>query len=139
MVRLPWGNREVDNAGDGQTDDSTAEDEDHDHLEADPLVACEFQDGTLYVYEDQLFIERTARSKFDDKWIALDQVTEVRYASRFIIGYIQITQLDFENSEGGRLSSPVGENTLHFGHGKRSCAQRARDEILERLAQQSPD
>jgi len=135
MARFPWGTEESSDGGDEQTDDSTAGAETHEHHpEGDPLVTCEFQDGTLYVYEDQLFIKRTARSKFDDKWIALNQVTDVHYASRFVIGYIQIAQLDFENSEGGRLSSPVGPNTLHFGHGKRSCAQRAREEILERLA-----
>lgn len=136
MVRLPWGNRDR-NDGEGGTEaDDSAPDGDEDaeyHLEADPVVVCEFQDGRLYVFEDQLFIERTKRSKFSDKWIALDQIADVSYASRFVIGYIQIAQREFENSEGGRLSAPVDENTLHFGHGKRACAKRARDAILERL------
>lgn len=136
MVRFPWGNRERDDSGEKETDDSTSvgEDSAESHLDADPVVSCEFQDGTLYVFDEYLFFERSKRSQFSEKRIALDQVTDVTYAGRFVIGYIQIAQRGFENSDGGRLSAPVDENTLHFGHGKRACAKRARDAILERCA-----
>jgi len=135
MKWLPWGNSEQDE-NDSETDDSSADsDEAAPHPEAEPVITCEFQDGTLSVFEEQLFIERTERSTFSEKQIALAQVTDVRYASRLVIGYIQIAQQGFENSEGGRLSAPVDENTLHFGHGKRACAERAREAILERLAE----
>lgn len=141
MKWLPWGNSEQDDSDAGVDSDAEPDDDTPDgdedaayHQEADPIVTCEFQDGTLYVFDDQLFIERTERSKFSEKWIALEQVTDVRYASRLVVGYIQIAQQGFENSEGGRLSAPVDENTLHFGHGKRACAKRARDAILERIA-----
>lgn len=123
MVNVPWrhGKRE-------DTDsDST------DPPEDTPLISCEFQDGTLAVYEDYLQITRPARSQFSDKQIDLTEVRDVTYAKRFIISYIQIDQVDFASSEKGFLTTPVDENTLHFGHGKRECATKARDAILEQL------
>jgi hypothetical protein len=126
MVRLPW--------RDSGEDTSQDSDESAPHLDVDPVVSCQFQDGKLFVYEDQVFIERTDRSKFSDKWIAIEQVDDVTYSKRIVISYIQIAQEGFDTSGGGMLSAPVDENTLHFGYGKRDCAKRARDEILERVA-----
>lgn len=95
-------------------------------------MTCKFQDGTLKIHEDRVVIERARRSKFDDKEIAMDQVRGITYSKRLVISYLQIEQVDVENSEGSLLSTPVDENTLHFGRGKRSCAKRARDEVLSR-------
>lgn len=132
MVRLPW--RDGDDDESSQQEESEKDGSDY-HVDLDPIVTCSFQDGTLYVYEDQLFLERSERSKFEDKWIALDQIRTVTYAKRLVISYLQIDQVDFENSDSGLISSPVDENTFHFGYGERDCAKRARDEILERLEQ----
>jgi len=123
-MRFPWSRN--------QTDGDTEDEESEPHRDIEPVISCEFQDGTLFVFEDQLFIERTSKSTFSDRWIALDAVRGVRYSKRFVISYIQITQDDVDNDDGGLLSTPVDENTLHFGWGKRECAKRARDEILER-------
>lgn len=136
MMRFPWGSREDDESDQAADEPGGETDEDSQpHRDIEPVISCEFQDGTLFVFDDQLFIERSKGSKFSDKWIALDQVRDVRYAKRFVISYIQIEQVGFDNSEGGIISSPVDENTLHLGHGKRECARRARDAILERLPQ----
>jgi len=124
MVDLPW--RGGSDEGDESAPD-VAED-------ADPIVICEFQDGTLHVFDDRIVIERTSRSKFADKTIPLTEVRGVTYAKRLVISYIQIEQAGVENDTGSRLSTPVDENTLHFGRGKRSCAERARDTIQEQLA-----
>ena len=134
MVRAPWRRT----SDDDDTEQNTHSDDTADTAETelsadeDPIVSCEFQDGTLSVYEKLLHIERHSGSKFDDKWIAMNQVRGVTYVENIVIHYIQIEQVDFENSTGGMFSSPVDENTLHFGHGKRACAKRARDAILER-------
>lgn len=157
MVRFPWSDRGGEKRGDhddgprgseethdtagepsGHEGDTTSErgdseDQTEYHLEVDPIVSCQFQDGQLFVYEDQLFIERPSKSKFPDKWIAIDQVTDVIYGGRLMIKYVQIQQTGVENNEGGTLSTPVDENTLHFGFGKRDCAKRAREEIFERV------
>lgn len=130
MGLLPWRGGDQD---DSRSDDATGDDQDAYHRDLEPVISCQFQDGELFVFEDQLFIERPRSSKFSDKWIALNQVNDVIYAKRFVISYIQIDQVDFETDEGGFLSTPVDENTLHFGFGKRDCASRARDKILERL------
>ncbi len=130
MVRLPWRDRDGDESSPQEESGKGGSEY---HIDADPIVTCSFQDGTLYVYEDQLFLERSGRSKFADKWIAVDQVRTVTYAKRLVISYLQIEQVDFENSDSGLISSPVDENTFHFGYGKRDCAKRARDEVLERL------
>ena len=96
------------------------------------LVTCRCQDGTLSVYEDAVHIERASGSKFSDKWIAMNQIRGVNYTERLMIHFIQIEQTDFENDEESILSTPIDENTLHLGHGKRDCVKRARDAILER-------
>lgn len=113
-----------DEAGEGDGNGGDPDDE--------PLVSCNCQDGTISVYEDRVGIERTSRSKFDDKVIPMDEISGVGYSTGIVIGYIQIEQAGFENSDGGFLSSPVDANTLHFGHGVRDCASEARDAILER-------
>lgn len=101
--------------------------------EGEPIVSCQFQDGELLVYRDSVTIERAKPSKFDDKRIALHDVVEVIYRKRLVISFIQIEQRGFETDDASLLSTPVDENTLHFGRGKRDCAQRARDEILSRI------
>ena len=147
MVKLPWRRRSGNDWDDWDDDwdDQSASHPSDDHTDhsgehtdpsddADaPLVSCQFQDGTLSVYEDILEITRPSRSKFDDKWIAMNQVRGITYKERFVIHYIQIEQVDFENDSESFLSTPVDENTLHFGGGMRPCAREARDAILERI------
>lgn len=117
MVRWPW-----------SRDDDTPTDP-RDDVDAEPLIVCEFQDGTLYVYPDHVYIARSSHSTFEDKAIARSEITDVTY-SKGSISYLQLEQVDFENDDGGLLSSPVDENTLHFGRGGRECAQQAREELL---------
>lgn len=152
MVNFPWSNDESgdtddaldDGAGEpsgvdtggggarGSDGDRTAPADSDDPISKDEaILTCKFQDGTLYVFEDILCIERPGRSKFSEKWIALNQVRGVNYERRLVISYLQIDQVDFQPSEEGLISTPVDENTLHFGRGKRECAQRATDQILE--------
>lgn len=121
MVRLPW--RRDDDGDDEEEPASPGPDD-------DPLVECEFQDGTLLVYEDRVVIERAGPSKFADKTIPRDEITDATYAKGIAIGYLQIEQAGFENDTKGFLSSPVDENTLHFGRGARACAEEAREELL---------
>lgn len=102
-------------------------------MEGEPVVSCQFQDGTLLVHRDAVTIERARRSKFDDKRIDLRDVEGVTYRKRLVISYLQIDQRGFESDDASFLSTPVDENTVHFGRGKRDCAKRARDEILSRL------
>jgi hypothetical protein len=99
--------------------------------DVEAIVTCSFQDGTLSVYEDWLYIERSARSTFSDKAIELEVVRDVTYERRLVISYLQIEQDGVEAAEGSLLSTPVDENTLHFGRGKRDCARRARDAIRD--------
>jgi len=146
MVRLPWqkksGDQSEEPAGTAPEDaagdaaGTAAGDEAGDGNGGDPddesLVSCNCQDGTIAVYEGRVEIERTSRSKFDDKTIPMGEISGVGYSTGIVIGYIQIEQAGFENSDGGFLSSPVDANTLHFGHGVRDCASEARDAILER-------
>lgn len=146
MTRFPWsgwfGDGEDDrhepidtDGGDEGEDESTGSvvrDERKEGAEEDPIVTCTFQDGTLSVYDDVVHIDRPRRSDFSEKWIALNQIQGVTYADRFVIHYIQLHQRGFENDEASLLSTPVDENTLHFGGGKKDCARRARDAILER-------
>lgn len=129
MVRLPWRT----DSGDERADNSE-ELEPREKEREDAIITCECQDGTLSVYETEVFLERTSRSKFADKPILMDEITGVEYSEGIVIGYIQIEQVDFENSDGGFLSAPVDENTLHFGHGKRECVREGRDAILERVS-----
>lgn len=95
------------------------------------LVSCTFQDGTLHVSDDRIRIERPDRSKFSTKDIEANDVRGVTYEKRLVISYLQIEQAGVENGEGGLLSTPVDENTLHFGRGKRNCAEQARDAIRD--------
>lgn len=108
--------------------DSTS---DHERSDQDPLVTCTFQDGTLSVFEDWVQIERPGRSKFDDKAIELADVQAVTYEKRLVISYLQLDQRGFDTEDGSLLSTPVDENTLHFGRGKRDCAKRAREAIRD--------
>jgi hypothetical protein len=97
----------------------------------DVAVTCAFQDGSLYVGESALYIDRSARSRFDGKRIDFAGVRDVTYERRLVISYLQIEQDGVEAAEGSLLSTPVDENTLHFGRGKRDCARRARDAIRD--------
>lgn len=99
--------------------------------DADPIVACPFQDGSVFVYEDRVYIDRPSNSQFDGKWITLSQVRDVVLEKKLTIHYLQIQQQHFEHGQAGLLSPPVGENTVHFGGGKRGCADRARVAILD--------
>jgi len=124
MVNFPWRNDPAEDEQEGTPADEESSGE--------PLLTCTFQDGSLEVHEDRIVIERARRSKFDDKEIAMDQVRGITYSKRLVISYLQIDQVDVENSRGSLLSTPVDENTLHFGRGKRNCAKRARDEVQAR-------
>jgi len=62
----------------------------------------------------------------------MNQVRGIDHSDGIVIGYLQIEQVDFDGDEAGFLSAPVDENTLHFGHGRRDCAEQARGAILER-------
>ncbi len=99
----------------------------------DPIVTCEFQDGTLRVYEDSVHIDRSSRSKFADKEIPMARIAGVTYSKRLVISYIQIQQSGVDTDGEGLLSTPVDENTLHFGRGKRACAKRAAGAIRSRI------
>lgn len=117
MVRLPW-------QSDREAHEPRAD------IDAEPVLFCEFQDGTLYVYDDHVYIERAGPSKFDHKTIPRDEIADVTYAKGIAIGYLQIEQAGFSNDSGGFLTSPIDENTLHFGRRDRDCAERVRDELL---------
>lgn len=118
MVRWPWGR------GGGEQLVDPRED-----LDAEPVLVCAFQDGTLFVYDDHVYIARAGPSKHEDRAIARSEITDVTY-SKGSISYLQIEQVDFESDDGGWFSSPVDANTLHFGRGGRDCAERAREELL---------
>jgi hypothetical protein len=117
MVDLPGRN----GGSDGATDTTDEE----------SLVSCTFQDGTLYVYDEWLRIERPGRSKFSDRDVELADVRGVNYEKRLVISYLQVDEAGVENEEGGLFSTPVDENTLHFGRGMGGCARRARDAIRD--------
>lgn len=123
MVRLPWRRNRDDEADE-------ADEEPPGGLDVEPLLSCSFQDGTLFVYEDHVFVERAGPSAFEDKTIPRDEIVDVTYSKGIAIGYLQIEQAGFENDAAGFLSSPVDENTLHFGRGARDCAERVREELL---------
>jgi len=121
MIDFPWGRgSDTDAATDPSTDHS------------DAVVVCEFQDGTLAVYDDYVAITRVDRSNFDNREIPVGKITGVDYNGGITIGYIQIEQVDVPVDSGGLLSDPVNPNTLHFDRGGRECAKKARDAILER-------
>jgi hypothetical protein len=121
MIDLPWGR--------GSDTDADSEPS-ADHPDAE--VVCEFQDGTLAVYEDRVAITRVDRSNFEDREIPVEEITGVDYDGGITIGYIQIEQVDVPVDSGGLLSDPVNPNTLHFDRSGRECAKKARDAILER-------
>jgi hypothetical protein len=123
MVDLPWG-------GSDTATESDQSGTDH----PDAVLVCEFQDGTLAVYEDEVRITRVPRSKFEAKTIPAAEITGVTYESGITVGYIQIEQAGVELDTGGLLSDPVDENTLHFQRNGRDCATEARDAILERAS-----
>ena len=122
MVDLPWRS--------DADDDEASEPSAGDHPDA--VVVCEFQDGTLVVYEDRVVIERISRSRFDDKTIPMTEIVDVEYAKGITIGYLQLELVGVEPDAGGLLSDPINENTLHFGRRDRGCATDAREEILAR-------
>ena len=95
------------------------------------MVSCTFQDGAITVYDEWLRIERPGRSKFSGKEIELSDVRGVTYRKRLVISYLQIDEVGVENAAGGLFSTPVDENTLHFGRGMRGCAEQARDAIRD--------
>ncbi|MFB6352699.1 MAG: hypothetical protein ABEJ92_01310 [Halobacteriales archaeon] len=119
MVRWPWSGTADDGDGDPRGG-----------IDVEPSLVCDFQDGTLYVYDDHVFIERAGPSDFDDKAIPRDEIVDVTYESGLAIGFLQIEQAGVEPATGGFLTSPVGENTLHFGRRDRECAMRAREALL---------
>ncbi|MFD1684815.1 hypothetical protein [Halobellus litoreus] len=121
MGLFPWGRDDDSRDGD---DAAPAER----HPEA--TLICEFQDGTLIVYDDRVYIERVERSRFDDKTIPADEILGVDLSKGLTIGYLQIEQTGVPVDSGGLLSDPVNANTLHFGRGGRDCASDARTEIL---------
>ena len=121
MSWLPWRRgREAEGA---ERDGTRAEFDD------EPILVCRFQDGTLSCYPDAVHIERAGPSRFADKTIPREEIVDVTYETGLAIGYLQIQQVGFENDAGGFLSSPVDENTLHFGRGARECAERAAEEL----------
>jgi len=122
MVNFPWG----DDSGTATADESSG-----DHPEA--VVVCSFQDGTLAVYEDRVTIERVDRSKFDDRTIPVDEITDVQYDGGITVGFLQIKQTGVPVDSGGLMSDPVNRNTLHFDRSGRACARDARDAILKRV------
>jgi len=137
MVRLPWRGRGTGTnedgsfpAAEGGNGEGVAERADPDERRSDARVVCEFQDGTLCVYDDRVVIERVDRSRFDDKTIPAEEISGVDLSKGITIGYLQIEQVGVAVDEGGLLSDPVNENTLHFGRGDRDCATEARTEIL---------
>jgi hypothetical protein len=99
---------------------------------ADALVSCAFQDGTIAVHEDRVVIERTRRSRFDDREFPFEEVVGVDYDEGLTIGYLQVELVGVDPDRGSLFSDPVNERTVHFGRGNRDCAREARDAILER-------
>ncbi|WP_276270869.1 hypothetical protein [Haloarcula litorea] len=122
MVNFPWRG--------GETGGDHADPE-----HPDAVVVCSFQDGTLVVHEDEVVIERVPRSKFAGKTIPMADLRGVDYAGGITVGYIQLEQRGVDADEGGLLSDPVDENTLHFTRSGRACAEEARDAILSRLSE----
>ena len=100
--------------------------------DVEPFVSCTLQGGTLSVYEDRVVIDRSSSSMHDDKTIPLSEVRDVAYSGGLLTGHIQVHQDGVEPASAGFLSHPVDEKTLYFPRSQRSCAQRARDAILER-------
>lgn len=127
MVKLPWRR---------STPDSAVEPADS-QIDGEPIVSCSFQDGTLAVYESMVSISRRSGSTFEDKQIAMTEITDVIHVDGLIISYLQIHQQDFKSDEASRLSSPIDENTLHGGRGVSDCAQRAAEAIRDRMGKKA--
>lgn len=104
----------------------------------DPIVTCEFQDGTIYVHERGVRIDRSSRSKFADREVPMAEIEGVTYSKRLVISYLQIRQVGVDADDESLLSTPVDGNTLHFGRGKRGCAKRAAEEIRDRMGSGPP-
>ena len=102
--------------------------------DADPVVSCTIQGGTISVYEDRIVLDRESASIHADKTIPMDEVRGVAYSAGWLTGHIQVEQVGLEPAEAGFLSHPVDENTLYFSRSKRDCARRARDAIIERAS-----
>jgi hypothetical protein len=126
MIDLPWGG----DRGDDTPETAADTVDEGGHPEA--VVVCEFQDGTLAVYEDRVVVERPARSRFDDRTIPFNEISGVDFDGGITIGYIQLELVGVTPDTGGLLSDPVNERTLHFGWGDKECARRAQDAIVER-------
>jgi hypothetical protein len=123
MVDLPW--RGAEDANDDPTTDEPA-------AHADAVVVCECQDGTLAVYEEEVVLERVARSKFDDVTVPMAEIAGVTYEAGITMGYLQVERVGAALDSGGLLSDPVDPYTLHFQRSGRESAREARDAILER-------
>lgn len=116
------------------TEDTGADsDADRDAHREEPVVACDFQNGSLSVHDDGIVIDRSSNSMFDEKFVPMEEVRDVTYSGGFLSGHIQIEQDGVDPDEGGLLSHPVDENTLHFPRTKRPEAKEAHDAILERI------
>lgn len=100
--------------------------------DADPVVSCSFQGGTISVFEDRVVIDRSSASMFDDKTLAFDDVEGVSYERGLMTGHLQLIEVGVEPASAGFLSHPVDENTLYVSRSKRDCARRVRDAVLER-------
>ena len=134
MVRWPWRSEEHEDGIEGGADDSgdAEPSERPGGIDVEPLVDCELQDGTLFVYEDHVYVERDGRSRFESKTVPMDRIRGVEYDKGITIGYIQIEEIGFDHDTAGLLSDPIDANTLHFQRNRRGCAREARDEILAR-------
>lgn len=108
------------------------EDAAHEVPDTEPVVSCTFQGGTVSVFEDCVVIDRSSASMFDDKRIPFDEVDGIEYERGLMTGHVQILQVGVEPADAGFLSHPVDENTLYVPRGKRDCARRLRDAIIER-------
>ncbi|SNR52151.1 hypothetical protein [Halorubrum vacuolatum] len=98
------------------------------------IVECQFQNGSISVYDTYLTIERAKGSNYENKRIEMNEIYDVTHTSGIITGHIQIHQHGVEPDAGGFFTHPVDENTLYFQRAKRSCAEQARDAIIERMA-----
>lgn len=85
----------------------------------------------MAVYADRVVIERADGSMFDDVTIPMATIDGVEFTPGILTGHLQVRQTGVDLDDGGLLSHPVDENTLHFSRTDRQCARRARDAILE--------
>jgi hypothetical protein len=108
------------------------EDAPQDVPDTDPVVTCSFQGGTVSVFEDCVVIDRSSASMFEDKRIPFEEIEGVEYERGLMTGHVQILQVGVEPAAAGFLSHPVDETTLYVPRGKRECARRLRDAIVER-------